>query len=643
MNVLVYSGPEVFQNSLTHCIITLRTLLVPNYAVQSISPQSLISHPWTSNCALLVFPSCKRQLSAKPISSAVAKFVENGGSLLAIGATLAGSRKSSSLSESIGCSNSDIQQPLQLYHESSGAFVDIQYGDIQDSLEVSTVRTAGGCAVNGVMRVRSQNRMRLTESDALRPISYYVDDGEDRGVAALQGGFGAGRVVLWDALIDLPLTEEPVLSLLGSRSSSFLQETEKGRQEALRHSLHVLRLVLPEQQSTSTSPLPQFLTSTPSKPWIVSRIAQALSLSLQDATPHTWADSNDTFYFHPHVRSLDVLEAARIASADSDPASWQPKHVLVHTGGALPPLDETPLFDVGRFYGELAAARGQARCMERSDVWGIGEALLYGEVVTSTQTLLDKNPRLLGALPTPLLSLASRQLAGRGRGTNVWLSPAGCLTFSLLLRVPLSAFPPARLVFVQYLFALAVAEAVREPAVLGTAGASVRLKWPNDIYAVRGDGARAKIGGVLVNTSFTGGAAEVVIGCGLNVWNAPPIQSLLQLVPPESGVQLDMERTAATIMATFEKMWDEFLEVKGSFEPFLDLYYERWLHSDQLVELTTVTPPQKVRIVGITSDHGLLRTMPEHNGWSSGGASFIDLQPDGNSFDIMAGLIKAKK
>lgn len=62
--------------------------------------------------------------------------------------------------------------------------------------------------------------------------------------------------------------------------------------------------------------------------------------------------------------------------------------------------------------------------------------------------------------------------------------------------------------------------------------------------------------------------------------------------------------------------------------------------SDQVVTLTTVTPHQTVRIVGITPDHGLLRTLPERGG---AGAQFIDLQPDGNSFDMMAGLIKLKR
>jgi biotin--protein ligase len=115
----------------------------------------------------------------------------------------------------------------------------------------------------------------------------------------------------------------------------------------------------------------------------------------------------------------------------------------------------------------------------------------------------------------PLLSLASHQLAGRGRGSNTWLSPAGCLQFSLALRVALDRFPAGRLVFVQYLFSLAVVEACRAEGVLGAdVGAKVRIKWPNDLYAATGPGKDdlRKIGGVLVNTSFSGGKVDIVIG-----------------------------------------------------------------------------------------------------------------------------------
>jgi biotin---protein ligase len=67
---------------------------------------------------------------------------------------------------------------------------------------------------------------------------------------------------------------------------------------------------------------------------------------------------------------------------------------------------------------------------------------------------------------------------------------------------------------VQYLFALAVIEACREDNVLGKRGEHVRLKWPNDLYVVTGNSneEKKKIGGILVNTSFSDGKVDIVIG-----------------------------------------------------------------------------------------------------------------------------------
>ena len=132
--------------------------------------------------------------------------------------------------------------------------------------------------------------------------------------------------------------------------------------------------------------------------------------------------------------------------------------------------------------------------------------------------LIHRNPILFRSLPTPLLSLASHQLSGRGRGSNTWLSPSGCLQFSLLLRPSFSQVPASRLVFLQYLFALAVVEACQK--LLGNSGERVRLKWPNDIYAVvdeydddgRTKQEKKKIGGVLVNTNISEGRVDLVVG-----------------------------------------------------------------------------------------------------------------------------------
>lgn len=145
-----------------------------------------------------------------------------------------------------------------------------------------------------------------------------------------------------------------------------------------------------------------------------------------------------------------------------------------------------------------------------------------------------------------------------------------------------------------------------------------------------------------------------------------PVTALDLLCRP--GEHLDAETVLALVLTEFERLWTAFVAGRGSWAPFEEAYLDMWIHSyvvpstfyarlmngwiykrsDQLVTLTTVDPPVPVRIVGITHDHGLLRTIPERTGWGRSlrhGADdeYIDLQPDGNSFDIMAGLIKAKK
>lgn len=77
---------------------------------------------------------------------------------------------------------------------------------------------------------------------------------------------------------------------------------------------------------------------------------------------------------------------------------------------------------------------------------------------------------------------------------------------------------PSNLVFVQYLFALAVVEACQALDPAKKWATKVKLKWPNDIYGefpAEQTWKRAelkKMGGILVNTNFGGNAVDVIIG-----------------------------------------------------------------------------------------------------------------------------------
>lgn len=130
-------------------------------------------------------------------------------------------------------------------------------------------------------------------------------------------------------------------------------------------------------------------------------------------------------------------------------------------------------------------------------------------------SLPRRNDRFLSCLPSGLALLASHQIAGRGRGSNTWVSPAGCLQFSIILRLPQSQ--ASKIVFVQYLFGLAVVEAVRRTE--GYEDVKIVLKWPNDVYGDVGQNEYKKIGGILVNSSYMSNEFSLVVGTSVFVAN----------------------------------------------------------------------------------------------------------------------------
>lgn len=103
----------------------------------------------------------------------------------------------------------------------------------------------------------------------------------------------------------------------------------------------------------------------------------------------------------------------------------------------------------------------------------------------------------------PVLLVAQRQTAGRGRLGRAWQADAGAsLTFSLGL--PLAPRDWSGL-------SLAVGLSLAQ-----TLDPALRLKWPNDLWL---DG--RKLGGILVETASAGGARQVVVGIGLNIAPRP--------------------------------------------------------------------------------------------------------------------------
>lgn len=150
-------------------------------------------------------------------------------------------------------------------------------------------------------------------------------------------------------------------------------------------------------------------------------------------------------------------------------------------------------------------------------VWpGISVEVLP-EVASTNSLLLQRT-----ADPAPCLLVAEHQTQGRGRMGRQWLSaPGASLTFSLGL--PLA---PQRWEGLSLAVGLAIAEALdpAPSAPLQQHTPRLMLKWPNDLWLLRGGHGR-KLGGILVETTLRGGQRYCVVGVGLNVRPQSPSES----------------------------------------------------------------------------------------------------------------------
>lgn len=329
------------------------------------------------------------------------------------------------------------------------------------------------------------------------------------------------------------------------------------------------------------------------------------------------------------------------------------KQILVHTSSPpRPSSKETPYFNHSAFFSHLTSTSSNAQAFFTSST-KFGNPLIYGEVVTSTNSLLEKNTRLLRRLPTGTTFTATTQLAGRGRGSNIWVSPPGSLMFSTVIRHPMALMSRAPVVFVQYLAAMAIVQGVKTyegsagPGKSRYADVPIKLKWPNDIYALapgKTDTSEpdsyTKIGGILVNSHYNAESYIAVCGVGLNVSNTAPTTSLNALLETSARTSsgpapppFTLESLLARILTCFEALYTRFLDT--GFDTYLEhLYYRDWLHMDQIVTLET-QDGARARIKGITRDYGLL--VAEELGWEDRptGRKW-ELQSDSNSFDFVS-------
>ncbi len=136
---------------------------------------------------------------------------------------------------------------------------------------------------------------------------------------------------------------------------------------------------------STLQPLPQFLTSNPSKPFAVAAILYNLAPDVAESHPIQFSDAHDNFRFHHFSDRENVLRKAQEGIQSTEYRS-----IILCPDGRLPERHLTPSFDLAAYYQALSEARKGNETPNQEGSWSIGDVVLYGEMVTSTQTMLEK-------------------------------------------------------------------------------------------------------------------------------------------------------------------------------------------------------------------------------------------------------------
>lgn len=395
VQVLVYNGSGVSAASRDHALHSLRSFLGQLYDVQLVSPKSLRDDPWPGVCALLVFPGGRdlpyQHDLGELANRRIREWVEGGGKYLGF---CAGAYYAS------GRVEFEVGTPLEVVGDRElrffpgtcrgtvfpGFAYDTEAGVRQvgitlnrtawrdhwsQSPEAASVWYNGGGAFHGVEEW-GPNVVSLAE----------YTDVPGRPSAGVRCKVGQGVAVLWAVHPEHPTLLEPGLS---PDQQLDWELAERRRKALLRSTLAMLNLEVSEEPAPPPQLLPLFLTSTELP--LVSSVAEAI-VAKADASgpgPVELRDRHDSFALHPQSAAFEVVAAARAQPGSSDVETLRTtRKEIVACTTAVPSNALAPLFDLASYFQQLAAAVAPSRPPR------FGHVLLYGEAVTSSQTMLDK-------------------------------------------------------------------------------------------------------------------------------------------------------------------------------------------------------------------------------------------------------------
>jgi BirA family transcriptional regulator, biotin operon repressor / biotin---[acetyl-CoA-carboxylase] ligase len=180
--------------------------------------------------------------------------------------------------------------------------------------------------------------------------------------------------------------------------------------------------------------------------------------------------------------------------------------------------------------------------------------------------------RRRGELFAPAVLLAGRQIAGRGRGDNVWWSAPGCLTVTIALPIDDQIAP--------HQIPLIAGLAVRNAAAELTGNQDILLKWPNDILF-----GERKLGGLLCERILRADLVGIGLNLNVDISAAPlPVRSRMTTLAAVCNHRIDPTDALLRIASHLRAMLQ-----RGANRPFAELLKEYDSHHALIGRRISVT------------------------------------------------------
>ncbi|MCS7213688.1 MAG: biotin--[acetyl-CoA-carboxylase] ligase [Candidatus Calescibacterium sp.] len=187
--------------------------------------------------------------------------------------------------------------------------------------------------------------------------------------------------------------------------------------------------------------------------------------------------------------------------------------------------------------------------------WEIGQNIVFFNSIHSTQ---DEAKKLFEAskIKEDYWVLARTQTKGRGRMGRIWESPEGNFYGSVVLK---AETPMRDIVKISLIGGISVFRTIKKHYEIDQ---EIKIKWPNDVWIILGDGKARKISGCIAEAFGEMEIAKyIILGIGVNVKVSPidGVSICLKDITKKEVSLIDFVRKLKNELGT---VWKEFSDGK---------------------------------------------------------------------------------